>query len=57
MELSTKIAMLEYRLHQLQTRDQNNAGVCRRIERELQALRSLAAQSESLTACHREEHL
>ncbi len=57
MELSTKIAMLEYRLHQLQTRDQNNAGVCRRIERELQALRSLAAQSESLTACQREEHL
>ena len=57
MELSTKIAMLEYRLHQLQTRDQNNAGVCRRIERELQALRSLAAQSESLTAYQREEHL
>lgn len=57
MELSTKIAMLEYRLHQLQTRDQNNAGVCRRIERELQALRSLAAQSESLTACQREDHL
>lgn len=57
MELATKIAMLEYRLHQLQTRDQNNAGVCRRIERELQALRSLAAQSESLTACQREEHL
>ena len=57
MELSTKIAMLEYRLHQLQTRDQNNAGVCRRIERELQALRSLAAQSESITACQREEHL
>ena len=57
MELSTKIAILEYRLHQLQTRDQNNAGVCRRIKRELQALRSLAAQSESLTACQREEHL
>ena len=57
MELSTKIAMLEYRLHQLQTSDQNNAGVCRRIERELQALRSLAAQSESLTACQREDHL
>ena len=57
MELSVKIAMLEFRLHRLQTRDQNNAGVCRRIERELQALRSLAAHSESLTACQREEHL
>lgn len=37
MELSTKIAMLEYCLHRLQTRDQNNAGVCRRIQRELRA--------------------
>ena len=57
MELSVKIAMLEFRLHRLQARERNNAGVCRRIDRELQALRSLAAQSESLTACQREEHL
>ena len=42
MELSTKIAMLEYCLHRLQTRDQNNAGVCRRIQRELRAWRAAA---------------
>ena len=57
MELSVKIAMLEFRLHRLQARERNNAGVCRRVERALKALRSLAPQSASLTARQREEHL
>ena len=43
MNLSTKIALLELRLERLQTRDRENAGVCRKIRRELRNLRAAAA--------------
>ena len=47
MDLSTKITLLEFRLHRLKTRERENSGACRRIPRELRALRSSdAAQSD-----------
>ncbi|HJA69322.1 MAG TPA: hypothetical protein H9664_04800 [Firmicutes bacterium] len=40
MDISTKIALLENRLHILNTRkDRNNAGVCQRINREIRNLK------------------
>ena len=47
MDISTKIALLENRLHILNTRkDRNNAGVCQRINREIRNLKK-KQQSES----------
>lgn len=47
MNLSNKIALLEIRLHRLESRDRDNEGVCRRIRREIRNLKALAsAQAE-----------
>lgn len=51
MDLSTKITLLELRLHRLTAREQENAGVCRKIRRELRNLQpSAGTQSENPSA-------
>ncbi len=40
MDIANRIAFLEARLHRLNTRkDKDNAGVCRRLNREIQNLK------------------
>ena len=43
MDTASRIALLEARLHRLNTRkDKDNAGVCRRLDREIRNLKKMA---------------
>lgn len=45
MDTTTKINLLKFRLHQLTVRGKDNAGVCRKIQRQIRNLeKTLPAQ-------------